>query len=117
MLKNSVCAVIAELGFGQADIIYHRALDMELSSRGCIVEYRKIFQISYKGIVVGAMVPDLIVRYRQDEFVLDLRTDEAAARTDQAHLRKCLELAKCKMGYLLYLDHDKGLVACDSVEA
>ena len=53
--------VLNEMKPGLDEKLYERAMVIELRKRGHAVESQKEFPVSYKGELVGKLVPDLIV--------------------------------------------------------
>jgi GxxExxY protein len=53
--------VLNELKPGLDEKLYERALVMELISRGHVVEQQKEFQVLYRGVLIGSLIPDMIV--------------------------------------------------------
>jgi GxxExxY protein len=58
---GAAMTVLNELKPGLDEKLYERALVMELVSRGHVVEQQKEFQVFYRGILIGSLIPDLIV--------------------------------------------------------
>ena len=58
---GAAMAVLNELKPGLDEKLYERALLLELIARGHTVEQQKKFDVFYRGQLIGALVPDLIV--------------------------------------------------------
>jgi len=53
--------VLNELKPGLDEKLYERALIIELKRRGLVVSVQRSFPVSYRGELIGNLVPDLIV--------------------------------------------------------
>ncbi|HEU4772671.1 MAG TPA: GxxExxY protein [Candidatus Udaeobacter sp.] len=53
--------VLNELNPGLDEKLYERALTIELERRGHVVSVQRSFPVSYRGELIGNLVPDLIV--------------------------------------------------------
>ena len=53
--------VLNELKPGLDEKLYERALILELKRRGLVVSVQRSFPVSYRGELIGNLVPDLIV--------------------------------------------------------
>lgn len=53
--------VLNELKPGLDEKLYERALIMELKHRGHVVSVQRSFPLSYRGELIGNLIPDLIV--------------------------------------------------------
>lgn len=109
MIEDAANCVLSELGLGHKEAPYHKALEMELSSRGCGVQYKKHLNLTYKGSFVGHVEPDLIVKFEDVEYVVELKVLPKIGNKDVAQLRKYLKLTECPVGYVLNFHAEKGL--------
>jgi GxxExxY protein len=53
--------VLNELRPGLAEKLYENALVLELNARGHATEQQRIFDVEFRGQLVGRLIPDLIV--------------------------------------------------------
>jgi GxxExxY protein len=53
--------VLNELKPGLDEKLYERALIIELKRRGHVVSVQRSFRVSYRGELIGNLIPDLIV--------------------------------------------------------
>jgi len=53
--------VLNELKPGLDEKLYERAITIELTNRGHIVSVQRSFPVSYRGQLIGDLIPDLIV--------------------------------------------------------
>jgi GxxExxY protein len=58
---GAAMAVLNELKPGLDEKLYERALIMELTRKGHVVGVQRSFPVSYRGELIGNLVPDLIV--------------------------------------------------------
>ena len=58
---GAAMAVLNELKPGLDEKLYERAMIIELKHRGHIVSVQNSFPVSYRGELIGDLVPDLIV--------------------------------------------------------
>ena len=58
---GAAMAVLNELKPGLDEKLYERAMIIELKHRGHIVSVQNSFPVSYRGELIGNLVPDLIV--------------------------------------------------------
>ena len=77
-----------ELGLGFAEKVYENAMVFELSDGGLFVEQQKPLQVTYRGMVVGEYVTDLLV---DQKVIIEFK---AARAIDPAHVAQCLNYLK-----------------------
>jgi GxxExxY protein len=58
---GSAMAVLNKLKPGLDEKLYERALVLELKKRGHTVDQQKQFVVSYDGVEIGSLIPDVIV--------------------------------------------------------
>ncbi len=76
------------LGCGFLERVYENALAVELHQRGLRVHQQKPIQVTYKGVVVGDYVLDLLV---EDAVIVEVKAMDAL---DEAHTAQCLNYLK-----------------------
>jgi GxxExxY protein len=86
-----------ELGTGFADVVYRRALALELQQRGIQCEQAAAIGVFYKGAKVGQYTVDLIVEGR---IVVQVRGD-APGDWDATRLPHLLRRSGCSAALLL----------------
>jgi GxxExxY protein len=86
------------LGPGFMEIIYKRALIIELRSRGLRVTVEKRVNIYYEGILIGRHDLDIVVN---DEVIIELKVARALNAFHYAQLRSYLKAAKLNVGILV----------------
>jgi len=77
--------VMAQLGHGFAEVVYQRALTLELQEAGIQVDREVRFPVLYKGQEVGIFVADLIANR---SVIIELKALDAALQP--AHVGQCL---------------------------
>jgi GxxExxY protein len=102
--------VLGALGIGLRELVYHKAMEAELTARGCGVNFKKALNIVYKGKIVGTVEPDLIVMHEDKEFVVELKIENISAK-DEAQLRNYMRLTCTCIGYLISFNVAKGLIS------
>ncbi len=87
-----------ELGYGFLERVYQRALQCELVKRGFVAELERPISVSYKGVVVGDYVADLLVN---GCVLVELKTATQYNSSDEAQLLNELKATGIKVGLLL----------------
>ena len=87
--------VLNELKPGLDEKLYERAMIIELKSRGHIVSVQSSFPVSYRGELIGNLIPDLIV---DDAVIVDPKVVSCFTETHIAQMIgylniTCLDLA------------------------
>ena len=85
------------IGPGFPEIVYERALCVELEMRGITFEQRPTVQVKYKGVVVGQGQLDLIA----DGIVLELKAVYMLLPVHHSQLNSYLKASGCRLGLLL----------------
>ena len=78
-------AVHRELGNGFLEIIYERALEIELASRGIRLERQVSMPVTYKGKPIGNFVADMVV---ESCMILELKASNSITSKDEAQLTR-----------------------------
>jgi GxxExxY protein len=110
MLFDAASTVLGTLGVGLRELVYHKAMEVELTARGFGVNFKKALNIVYKGKIVGTVEPDLIVMHEDKEFVVELKIENISAK-DEAQLRNYMRLTCTCIGYLISFNVAKGLIS------
>jgi GxxExxY protein len=95
-------AVHRELGCGYLELVYERALEIELKSKGILVERQVELPVSYKGNPVGKFIADMLVA---DCLVVELKATETTTPRDEAQLINYLKAANLPVGLLFNFGH------------
>ena len=91
-------AVLNELKPGLDEKLYERALAMELVARGHAVEQQRSFPVSYRGQLIGSLVPDMIV---DSKVVVDAKVASAFNDTHVAQMLGYLSITGLEVALLL----------------
>lgn len=84
-ILKSCFEIMATLGHGFAEVIYQRALTLELLEAGIQVDREVRFPVVYKGQEIGIFVADLIAEGR---VIIELKALDSALLP--AHFGQCL---------------------------
>ena len=88
-----------ELGYGFADAVYARALQVELAFRGVDVQAEVPMSVFFKGRKVGMYTADLLVA---GKVVASIRSGSELAERDRAQLLNCMRCSSADVGMLLH---------------
>jgi GxxExxY protein len=87
-----------ELGYGYLEKVYENALVIELGERGRMVKQQVALDVSYKGIMVGHFVADLLV---DDKVLVEVKTGKELMPRYEAQLLNYLKATGVKVGVLV----------------
>ena len=90
--------VFNQLGFGFLEIVYRKAMVIELSKSHLKVEEEKTLQVYYDGIVVGNFLADLFV---EDTVVVELKSVQNTVEGHEVQLVNYLNGLKKEIGLLI----------------
>lgn len=94
---------------GYLEIVYERALIIELMERGFRVESQKPIQINYKGHIIGDFKIDLLV---EDEIVVEIKAVSQLVNVYEIQLVNYLTIMNRDIGLLINFGGDKFEVKC-----
>ncbi len=86
-----------ELGCGYLELVYERALEIELKSKGIRVERQVSLPVSYKGNPVGTFIADMVVA---GCLIVELKASGSTTPRDEAQLINYLKASKIPVGLL-----------------
>lgn len=86
-------------GYGLPEVIYSRALELELTARGLLVAREAAIEVKYKGEPVGDFRADLIVDSR---VILELKAIPRLGTEDEFQLLNYLRASGIQVGLLLH---------------
>ncbi len=98
LILASFYAVHRELGAGLPDLVYNRALALELTQRGLKVERDLAVGVFYKGTRVGQYCVDLAVEGR---VAVQVRANDARIDWEAEQLARQLRRSNCSAAMLL----------------
>jgi len=90
--------VLNELKPGLDEKLYENALVMELTERGYKVDQQKMFDVKYKGRLIGKLVPDMIV---DNLVVVDPKVVSAFNDTHLSQMAGYLAISGLRLAILL----------------
>jgi GxxExxY protein len=86
------------LGYGFAEKIYHRALALELTKKGLIIETEKQLVVKYEGTPIGEFFADL---YVNNKIIVELKATENHLPVYEAQLLNYLKATGSEIGLLI----------------
>lgn len=90
--------VLNALGPGLDEKIYERALVIELTERGIVVDAQHEFPVYFKNQHIGSLVPDLIV---EGKLIIDTKVVEAFHENHIAKVLAHLAITTLELGILV----------------
>ena len=90
--------VLNELNPGLDEILYERALTIELRRRGHTVEVKTSFPVFYRAELIGTLIPDLIV---DGSVIVDPKVVKAFTDTHVAQMIGYLNITRLDLALLL----------------
>src|SRR5881296_7936 len=95
---GAAMAVLNELKPGLDEKLYERALIIELKHRGHIVSVQRSFAVSYRGELIGNLVPDLIV---DDAVIVDPKVISCFTDTHIAQMIGYLNITNLDLALIM----------------
>ncbi|NLW92781.1 MAG: GxxExxY protein [Syntrophomonadaceae bacterium] len=86
------------LGYGFAEKVYENAFRMELEQQGFQVIQQKALTVTYKDIVVGEYIADLIVN---DLVIIEVKAIKNIDQAHEAQLMNYLKATGIKLGLII----------------
>ena len=90
--------VLNELKPGLDEKLYERAMIIELKHRGHVVSAQSSFPVSYRGELIGNLIPDLIV---DDAVIVDHKVVSCFTDTHVAQMIGYLNITRLDLALLL----------------
>jgi GxxExxY protein len=90
--------VLNELKPGLDEKLYERAMVIELKHRGHIVSVQSSFPVSYRGELIGTLIPDLIV---DDAVIVDPKVVSCFTDTHVAQMIGYLNITRLDLALLM----------------
>lgn len=87
---------------GLSEKAYERALVIELSQRGHLIDQQKRFPVRYNGHLIDTLVPDLIV---DGLVIVDAKVVTEFNETHQAQMLGYLAISELKLALLINFKH------------
>ena len=95
---GAAMAVLNELKPGLDEKLYERAVIIELKHRGHTVSVQRSFPVSYRGELIGNLVPDLIV---DDAMIVDPKVVSCFTDTHMAQMIGYLSITGLDLALLI----------------
>ncbi|MGQ0816157.1 MAG: GxxExxY protein [Gemmatimonadota bacterium] len=95
---SCILCVHHTLGPGFLEIIYRRALVIELTKRGLVAEVEKRIPIYYDGVIVGRHKLDILI---EGKIIVELKTVEALCKAHYAQVRSYLKATGLQVALLV----------------
>src|SRR2546429_2262901 len=90
--------VLNELNPGLDEVLYERAMVIELRRRGHTVKAQESFPVFYRAELIGTLIPDLIV---DNSVIVDPKVVRAFTETHVAQMIGYLNITKLELALLL----------------
>ena len=90
--------VLNELKPGLDEKLYERAMTIELKHRGHSVSVQRLFPVSYRGELIGNLIPDLIV---DDAVIVDPKVVSCFTDTHVAQMIGYLNITSLDLALLI----------------
>jgi GxxExxY protein len=91
-------AVHRELGPGLLESAYEEGMVWELKHSGIPFERQKVYQLHYKGDIIGGYIADLVV---DNKIILELKSVSSLNDLMAAQIINYMKLSKIPVGYLI----------------
>jgi GxxExxY protein len=95
---GAVTEVLNELKPGLDEKLYERAMTIELTQRGHSVSVQSLFPVSYRGELIGNLIPDLIV---DDAVIVDPKVVSCFNETHVAQMIGYLDITSLDLALLI----------------
>jgi GxxExxY protein len=95
---GAAMAVLNELRPGLDEKLYERAMIIELKHRGHTVSVQSSFPVSYRGELIGNLIPDLIV---DDAVIVDPKVVSCFTDTHVAQMIGYLNITRLDLAVLI----------------
>lgn len=104
LIIQCIIKVHAALGSGFNEVIYRRALIIELKNNNIPVETEKSFKIYYENIHIGTHRLDLVI---DSKVIIELKAVETLAAAHYLQLKSYMKTADINTGLLVNFSGDK----------
>jgi GxxExxY protein len=102
VLREIAGDVYASLGSGFNEIVYNRAMQVDLRLRGIKYESEKVLEVTYKEHYVGEGFADLVVRSGDDAVVVELKVQTSMmGEPEKRQLRNYMTILGVEQGLLI----------------
>ncbi len=95
---GSAMEVMNCLGHGLNEKCYENALVHELILRGASIEQQRRFDVTFKSVVVGTYIPDLIIN---SSIIIDTKCVDRITEHDLGQMLNYLRITKLSVGLII----------------
>ena len=106
-INGAVFEVNRILGPGFLEKVYENALLIELKTRGLKASNQVPIKVSYKEIVVGEYIADILV---EENVIVEVKTVEKLDKVHEAQLLNYLKATGIRVGLLVNFRHPKAQI-------
>lgn len=103
-INGAIYEVNQLLGGGFLEKVYENALLFELNARGLQAERQVPIKVTYKGIIVGDYVADIVV---DNQVILELKAVEYLSKNHEAQMLNYLKATGYRVGLLVNFTYPK----------
>lgn len=101
IIHNLANAVYNELGTGHSEIVYHKALEVELRINNIQYSTKTPITLEYKGYIVGYSEPDIII-HTEDPIIVELKATTYTPRSSEiAQIHSYMRSTNTSKGILI----------------
>jgi GTP-binding protein LepA len=100
-IRGACFAVKKNIGLGQKEIVYQKALEIEFEKTGLLFESQKIINVLYDGKKVGTYVPDFVV---EGKILVELKSLPEIGKTQEQQIWSYLKGCEYKLAMLINFD-------------
>jgi len=97
-IRGAVFAVHKTLGSGHKELIYHKALSVELKNQGLRFVEEKPIPIKYEKIKVGVYRPDFVI---EDKIIIEIKAVSFMVKNHLEQMKHYLIATDYKLGLLI----------------
>jgi GxxExxY protein len=91
--------IVREIGAGHSESVYHNAFMVELRNSDCDWESEKVLPVNYKGIQVGFVKADIVIR---GELVIEFKAITRKINdVDLRQVKKYMEICEIERGMVI----------------
>ena len=108
--------IYRQLGSGHDENIYQKAMEVGLRSKGIEYDAQRKIELTYLDHFVGIGIPDLIVRFKTKNVVVELKVGQAMGYGEEQQLRNYLKILRIPTGLLINFQCAGQNLSFDKVE-
>ncbi len=96
--------VYNQLGFGFLEKVYENSLEIEMKTKGILVQTPKEISVNYKGSIVGKYVSDRIVK---NQIIVEVKSVRAIVEAHEVQTVNYLKATSLPLGLILNFGPNK----------